>query len=74
MLPAAAETLTGCSISSIEGPATGAKPELPCVSGPEQAEFVRRFVDQKLADWQKQLKLDGWNVTVVMARRAELKP
>jgi len=48
--------------------------ELPCMILPDQLDLVRRFIDQKLKAWQQRLKLQNWNITVVLTRRAELKP
>src|SRR5581483_7445235 len=35
---------------------------------------VQTFVEQRLKIWQERLKLESWNVTVRLVRRAELKP
>ncbi len=35
---------------------------------------VDEFLEQKLASWQKRLKLDEWKITVTLTPRAALKP
>ena len=35
---------------------------------------VDEFLEQKLASWQKRLKLDEWKITVTLTPRAVLKP
>lgn len=35
---------------------------------------VDGFLEQKLASWQKRLKLDEWKITINLTPRAELKP
>jgi hypothetical protein len=47
----------------------------PCEpSGQECSQDAGRFVTQKLAVWQKRLRLDDWNISVTLARASELKP
>jgi hypothetical protein len=44
---------------------------------PPLSEYGRRaqeFVDGKLALWQQRLKLEGWRISVVMARGSDLPP
>jgi hypothetical protein len=40
----------------------------------EYAPRAQEFVDAKLALWQQRLKLDGWRISVVMARETNLPP
>jgi hypothetical protein len=35
---------------------------------------TRAFVEEKVAVWQKRLKLDEWNIAVMMVRKDALKP
>lgn len=40
----------------------------------DKIERVSRFIDEKLAAWQRRLKLEDWKIAVTMSRRADLKP
>jgi hypothetical protein len=40
----------------------------------EDVQLCRRFVDQKLALWRQRLKLEDWQISVVMVQRGALKP
>jgi hypothetical protein len=40
----------------------------------ERAETAKRFVHQKLAVWQQRLHLEDWRISIVMARRNEMRP
>lgn len=40
----------------------------------ERAETAKRFVHEKLAVWQQRLHLEDWRISVLMARRSELRP
>ena len=40
----------------------------------EQREIAKQFVHEKLVIWQERLKLADWQISVVMARRSDLKP
>ena len=44
-----------------------------CVSTREQSQLAERFVNEKLAVWSKRLNLEGWQLSVVMTRRDDLK-
>ncbi|MBI2686255.1 MAG: hypothetical protein HYX27_08060 [Acidobacteria bacterium] len=46
----------------------------PSSAGAITAQAVERFVDERLAVWQKCLSLDDWKISIVMARRNALKP
>lgn len=39
----------------------------------EKRQLASSFVAEKVAVWQKRLKLDDWTVSVVMTRKADLK-
>jgi hypothetical protein len=39
----------------------------------EKRQLASSFVAEKVSVWQKRLKLDDWTVSVVMARKADLK-
>jgi hypothetical protein len=40
----------------------------------EYTQSAQQFVDSKLAVWQERLKLQGWQISVVMARQSDLPP
>src|SRR5215467_1453019 len=40
----------------------------------ERYATTEAFLNQKLAIWQKRLKLDGWNITFKLVHPSELKP
>jgi hypothetical protein len=40
----------------------------------EYTQSAQQFVDNKLAVWQQRLKLEGWQISVVMARQSDLPP
>ena len=40
----------------------------------ERALVAQSFATEKLWIWQKRLNLEGWNITVQVARSSELKP
>ena len=44
-----------------------------CPGAPEQSQLAERFVNERLSVWSKRLNLEGWQISVVMARRADLK-
>jgi hypothetical protein len=46
----------------------------PSANTEEQRRIAARFIDEKLAVWQKRLKLEDWHISVVMTRRGDLKP
>jgi hypothetical protein len=50
------------------------QPPVPCITEREQRQFAARFVEEKLAVWRQRLKLENWNISVVMIRRSDLKP
>lgn len=52
-------------------PALAQTPDICPASEPVQ--FSKQFLEEKLACWQKRLKLEGWNISVVLAHREELK-
>ena len=45
-----------------------------CRSPIEQTQYCTKFVEDKIAVWQRRLKLEGWKISVVMTKRADLKP
>ena len=47
---------------------------LAVVSSDEQRQIAASFVQEKLAVWQGRLKLKDWQISIVMARRSDLKP
>jgi hypothetical protein len=44
------------------------------VSSEEQRQVAARFIQERLAVWQERLKLKDWQISIVMARRTDLKP
>jgi hypothetical protein len=44
------------------------------LSAGEQTQIARQYVTERLAFWQQRLKLEDWSISVVPARRSELKP
>ena len=44
------------------------------VSSDEQRHMAATFVQERLAVWQERLKLKDWQISIVMARRSDLKP
>jgi hypothetical protein len=49
-----------------------ARPTEPALS--EYGRRAQEFVDGKLTLWQQRLKLEGWQISVVMARGSDLPP
>jgi hypothetical protein len=43
-------------------------------SADEQRQFAERFVNERLGIWQQQLNLKDWRISVILARRCDLKP
>jgi hypothetical protein len=44
-----------------------------CLSARELSQLAERFVDEKLTVWSKRLNLEGWQISVIMTRRDDLK-
>jgi hypothetical protein len=44
-----------------------------CLSAREQSQLAERFVNEKLTVWSKRLNLEGWQISVIMTRRDDLK-
>jgi hypothetical protein len=44
------------------------------VNSDEQRQIAATFVQERLGIWQERLKLKDWQVSIVMARRSDLKP
>jgi hypothetical protein len=40
----------------------------------DRKESARAFVEEKVSVWQKRLKLDEWNIAIMMVRKDALKP
>lgn len=53
-------------------PALANSPAVCAASEPNQ--FSERFLEEKLACWQKRLKLESWHISIVLSRRDDLKP
>jgi hypothetical protein len=47
---------------------------LPDPPSGEYAQSAQQFVDSKLAVWQERLKLEEWQISVVMVRQSDLPP
>ena len=48
--------------------------DLPTNSTPEHSTDAKAFIDERLALWQKRLKLEDWRLTATLVRASELKP
>ena len=44
-----------------------------CVSSREQSQLAERFVNERLSVWSKRLNLEGWQISVIMTHRDDLK-
>lgn len=44
-----------------------------CPDAQEQGQLAERFVNERLSVWSKRLNLEGWQISVVMTRREDLK-
>jgi hypothetical protein len=44
-----------------------------CPTGAEQGKLAERFVNERLSVWSKRLNLEGWEISIVMTRRSDLK-
>jgi hypothetical protein len=44
------------------------------VSSDERRQIAAAFVQERLGVWQERLKLKDWQISIVMARRSDLKP
>ena len=44
-----------------------------CLSARGQSQLAERFVNEKLTGWSKRLNLQGWQISVIMTRRDDLK-
>jgi len=44
-----------------------------CLSSREQSQLAERFVNEMLSVWSKRLNLEGWQISVIMTRRDDLK-
>jgi hypothetical protein len=48
--------------------------QAPAETAHERTMVVERFATERLAMWQKRLNLQDWNISLVVARAADLKP
>lgn len=44
-----------------------------CPNAQEPGQLAERFVHERLAVWSKRLNLEGWQISVIMTRRSDLK-
>ena len=63
-----------CSVASAFAETATSESRATTVSQAEQSQIAQQYVSQRLAFWQQRLKLDEWKISVVPARRSELKP
>jgi hypothetical protein len=49
-------------------------PATPPESPRERTLLAERYASERLSVWQKRLKLEDWNISLVVARATELKP
>jgi hypothetical protein len=62
------------SFQALPALAQTAETRLPEPPASEYSQRAQQFVDSKLALWQQRLKLEGWRISVVMARQSDLPP
>ncbi len=53
--------------------ASGVGAGAPCLSSREQSQLAERFVNERLSVWSKRLNLEGWQISVIITRRDDLK-
>lgn len=68
----------GCSLlvaclSALAGETSAARPT-PKPAVRECAPPAQGYLGEKLAFWQRRLKLDDWKITIIMSRAKDLKP
>ncbi|MBY0507712.1 MAG: hypothetical protein K2X03_27620 [Bryobacteraceae bacterium] len=60
---------------TVEAPKQPCDPQVAsCMSPVERTQYCTKFVENKIDVWQRRLKLEGWKISVVMTKRADLKP
>ena len=47
---------------------------IPSEAATGLTEFCQQFTEEKLVQWQQQLGLEKWHVTIILTKRADLKP
>lgn len=73
-IPAYAQVPVGES-ATVEAPQQACDPAAAsCMNPVERTQYCAKFVQEKLDVWQRRLKLEGWKISVVMTKRADLKP
>ena len=77
-LNATSATRSDCSAArhQIDGrvaAALGGPSDSACPDAREQGLLAERFVHERLSVWSKRLNLEGWNISVIMTRRGDLK-
>lgn len=61
--------------ATVEAPKQSCDPQAAsCMSAVERTQYCAKFVEDKIGVWQRRLKLEGWKISVVMTKRADLKP
>lgn len=71
------EIRNGCSaaVSESEGTGVANSSSLALLSlCRDPSKLAVQFADERLAVWRKYLKLEDWQISVVMTRRSDLKP
>jgi len=63
-----------CGVVSAYGQTNTFDTPSTALSAGQQSQIARQYVTERLAFWQQRLKLDDWRISVVSARRSELKP
>jgi hypothetical protein len=63
-----------CAVVSAYAQTTPSDAGPAALSAGEQSQIARQYVTERLAFWQQRLKLEEWRISVVPARRSELKP
>jgi len=57
----------------VDGQAAAGAGAGDCLSTREQRQLAERFVNERLSVWSKRLNLEGWQISVIMTRRDDLK-
>lgn len=66
--------LVACGVVSTYAQTPQSNTPAAALSAGEQSQIARQYVTERLAFWQQRLKLEEWRISVVPARRSELKP
>lgn len=62
------------SFEAVSTPASASVAEPSTLNPRERSLAAEAFLSERLNIWQKRLKLDDWNIDLIMARTKDLKP